>query len=63
MKKFILIIMCLVGMALMTGCSNEQTTKHDENPTELHENVITEEYLQEDAIKEIAIEEITIKGI
>ena len=63
MKKFVLIIMCLVGMALMTGCSNEQTTKHDENPTELHENVITENHIQEDVIKETVIEEITIKGI
>ena len=63
MKKFVLIIMCLVGILLMTGCSNEQTMKHDENPTELHEDVITEEYIQEDVIKEIVIEETTIKGI
>lgn len=63
MKKFVLIIICLVGMLLMAGCSDEQTVKHDENPTELHEDIITEDYLQEDVIKEITIEEITIKGI
>lgn len=63
MKKFVLIIMCLVGMLLMAGCSNKQTMKHDENPTEWHGEIITEDYLQEDIINEIVIEEITINGI
>lgn len=68
MKKFVLIIICLVGTLLMTGCSNEQTMKHDENPIEWHDNIITEDIITEDIItediiNEAVIEEITIKGI
>lgn len=71
MKKFLVIIMLLIGIVMLTGCSNDRANVITQNSTKANyltediitEDIITEDIITEDVIKEININEIEIKGI